>query len=159
MRCAICDKEFEPKRADAKFCGGACRKKASRGVEPEKKSEIVAPRQEEMTMVEMAVGATDQAIGESPDIMTPDGQVRQVWDKEHPVPNLENGYFHIGQTQQEYIDNLPERGYLKNGEKCEHPATESFHSRCLLCNEMLRYVRVGEAFMKASDKKKKDAKD
>lgn len=157
MNCTVCTKEFEAKRADARFCSSACRNKANRIKEENAGVDLV---KENKAMLD-AIMDSDDEVGspvaqpekeKKEENLTPDGQVRQVWDKENPIPNLENGYFHIGQTQEEYIDNLPERGYLKNGEKCEHPATESFHSRCLLCNEMIRYVRVGEAFQKATKK-------
>jgi hypothetical protein len=154
MRCTICDNEFVAARSDAKFCSGACRKKASRGLSPERVMEEMAA-DNQFTRDELerqAVSEPTVPMLPDPDTLTPDGQVRQVWDKNNPIPNLEGGYFHIGQTQAEYLANLPEKGFLKNGKWCSHPETEAFHSRCLLCGEILRYIRVGDSFQKGKKK-------
>ena len=134
MKCAQCGNEFEPKRATAKFCSTVCRVKANR-----QEGEPVPP-------------AETIKKDYSPEELTPDGQVRQRWDRNNPVPNLEGGYFHIGQTKEEYLENLPEVGFKKDHTPCEHPETEQFWSKCLLCGQVLRYVRVGESFQKATKK-------
>lgn len=134
-KCIICSNEFQSKRADARFCSATCRSRASR-IEPAPPAEIIKK-------------------DHSPEESTPDGQVRQVWDKENPVPNLEGGYFHIGQTQEEYIDNLPEVGFKRDHTPCNHPETEQFWSKCLLCGQVIRYIRTGESFQRAT---KKDSK-
>lgn len=143
--CPQCGKEFEAIRATARFCSTACRVKANR--EFEKKSESVASQQEEESIVRTTVLP-------DPDILTPDGQVRQVWDRDNPIPNLEGGYFHIGQTQEEYLANLPEEGMLWGGIPCPHPALSKVYSKCGDCGALIPYVHTGEATEKKSDKTK-----
>lgn len=75
-----------------------------------------------------------------PKTMTPDGQVRGMWDKEKPIKNLEGGYLHIGQTQEEYIENIPEVGFLWGGKKCPHKIT--YHSRCMECMAFVKIIRA-----------------
>lgn len=125
MQCVICSVEFEAKRADAKFCSSTCRSKGSRlEFTPSKETTDM----EEALVIEPVV-----------ENMTPDGQVRKVWDKK--VENLKGGYLHIGQTQEEYIDNIPEVGYLFDGTKCTHPLKEQLYARCLCCNELVPMIR------------------
>jgi hypothetical protein len=131
MRCIICEKEFIAMRSDARFCSVTCRKRASRS----QSSEDICDTPPKVTPVSETV--TDN--------LTPDGQVRQIWDKENKIKNLEGGYLHIGQTQEEYIENIPEVGFLWGGNLCPHPITEIFHSRCLQCMAVIQIVRADKA--------------
>jgi len=89
-------------------------------------------------------------------VLTPLGERRMVWDKAKKIPNLEGGYFHIGQTQEEYIDNIPEIGYLYDGSRCKHPLQEQMYSRCMCCNELVPMIkRERKPFLEKSDKKDK----
>ena len=70
------------------------------------------------------------------------------------LPNLdERGTLRPGQTQEEYIANIPERGYLADGSKCVHPIEEHYFSRCLQCMEVVPMVtRVRKSFLKEKKK-------
>jgi hypothetical protein len=86
--------------------------------------------------------------------ITPLGQRRLIWDKNNPIQNLEGGYFHIGQTQEEYIENIPEVGYLFDGTKCKHPLQEQLYSRCLSCNDLVPMIkRVRKPIIEEKPKK------
>lgn len=124
MKCSVCSGDFVAKRSDAKYCSSTCRSRAMRGISPE---EVLNDMEKENEVLRQEI----QSEETDPNTMTPDGQIRQVWDKEHPVPNLEGGYLHLGQTQEEYIENIPDRGYLWGGKPCHHPIT--YHSRCMEC--------------------------
>jgi hypothetical protein len=90
----------------------------------------------------------------NPDMMTPFGEERQVWNKEKRIPNLMGGYLHIGQTQEEYIENIPEPGYLSNGTICGHPKEDNIYSRCIDCGQMIPWVkRTRKALVKGTKKK------
>jgi hypothetical protein len=146
-KCIMCSKEFAAKRADAKFCSGACSVKSSR----QKINGILSNAVSDVKM-ETAIGTFTPSTEE----ITPYGEVKQVWDNEHPIPNLEGGYFHIGQTQQEYLGNIVERGYLFGGKKCTHEKEELVYmGRCLQCMatpEMIKEER--KPLLKAVEKKK-----
>lgn len=87
--------------------------------------------------------------------LTPDGQVRGTWDKENPIPNLNGGYLHVGQTQEEYIENIPEVGFLYNGKKCHHDGGIQ-GARCMECGDYVITKREEKKpLLKESAKKKK----
>lgn len=127
-KCVICDVEFEAKRADAKFCSSTCRNRGNRL---------------EKTNV-MTTG-----IGDADNVVSPPAPEKE----KKTLPNIdERGTLREGQTQEEYIANIPERGYLPDGSKCTHPIEEHYFSRCLNCMELVPVVtRVRKSLLK--DKK------
>lgn len=144
-----CENDFEPKRSTAKFCSNTCRVRDSRdGIVGE------VDASPENAIVSLPPEKIKKEI--TPEQMTPDGQVREVWDKNNPIKNLENGYLHTGQTQEEYIENIPEVGFLHGGVQCEHPAEEQLYSRCMDCGALVPWVKKNKkAILKLKDTKKK----
>jgi predicted nucleic acid-binding Zn ribbon protein len=165
-KCVVCSKEFESNRKDAQFCSGACRVKSSRqkvkGVifkAVATKALKIDPKDGEVKYGDISVDKmvddvvkdairvvmeTNEPVPEGTISVTPLGEDRVVWDNEHPQKNLTNGYFHIGQTKEEYIDNIPEEGFLFGGVKCEHKKGDFFGGKCLECGELLHKVNKSE---------------
>lgn len=129
MKCVICDVEFESKRADARFCSSTCRSKASR-LQPVDK-------------VYVSSGVIVDALP------APEKEKKTL-------PNIDElGTLREGQTQEEYIANISERGYLVDGSKCTHPVEEHYFSRCLQCMELVPMVtKLRKPLLKQADKKK-----
>lgn len=111
MNCTVCHKEFEAKRADAKFCSSTCRSKASRNVMPTtngpEPSPSPAPEKEKKECCDQCIrfesgihwcGSKDCGCWE-----TPEEQVRSI--EEHQ-------------------------------RECPHPEEEAYLSRCLRCGRI-----------------------
>ena len=133
MQCVICSVEFEAKRADAKFCSSTCRNRGNR------------------------LEKTTPSTGDWPGIPTSSISIPAPEKEKKTLPNIDElGTLREGQTQEEYIANIPERGYLHDGSKCTHPTEEHYFSRCLQCMEIVPMVtRVRKSLLKESDKKSK----
>ncbi len=150
MKCVICDNDFEAKRADAKFCSATCRSKGNRmdkiqmKENPMVNAETLEKIKENKAMND-ALMEGDKAVG-SP-VPAPEKIKKGNID--------ELGTLRPGQTQEEYITNIPERGYLPDGSKCPHPTKEQFYSRCLDCMELVPMEKKTRSpLLKGSDKKK-----
>lgn len=168
MQCVVCSREFEAQRKTALFCSASCRVKGNRMKVPER---VVIDSEHPPIAAKTFISESGKEIPEgfySGDISVKTEENLVTFDtnkgktlfalapeKEKKTNLDERGTLRPGQTQAEYIANIPERGYLADGSKCTHPIEEHYFSRCLNCMELVPVVtRVRKALLKESAKKK-----
>lgn len=148
MRCTTCDNEFEPKRADAKFCSSTCRSKASRIMTKRDVDELRGAINHTVKNPEEELSAAPEKIKK--DIVEPRHCANCVTFESgiHWCPSKDCYCFQTSEEQKADIK--------RNQEACSHPVAEKLYSRCGHCFAFIPWVKEHKApLMKLKDTKNK----
>lgn len=140
MKCTVCSNEFEPKRADAKFCSSTCRSREARIYEKTRKK----GNQDFADMIDAVKSAhAPEKIkkGHCPQCVTFESGV-------HFCPNGNCGCWQTKEEQERELDEMQK--------KCVHPRDMRYYSRCLDCGAIMVFKRTGRTYLSKEFCKKHD---
>ena len=143
MRCITCDNEFEPKRADAKFCSSTCRSKASRIMTKRDVDELRGA-------INHTVKNPEEELSAAPEKIKKEhcSECRTFESGVHWCPSKGCRCWETKEEQEADIK--------RNQEACSHLGAEKLYSRCGHCFAFIPWVKERKApLMKLKDTKSK----